>query len=1001
MAPERVRRKLAAIMAVDVVGFSRLMELDEAGTLARLKTLRQTVFQPHVSQHSGRVVKLIGDGALCDFGSAVDAVQCAAEIQSTIAAQNAELQDGQEIKLRIGINLGEVIVDGNDIYGDGVNIAARLEALCEPGGVCISNAVHVQVHRRTKLHFADLGVRRLKNIEQATRIWRWLPLGPDTDPHDGRTQAEPLLPAGRSDTANRGRFAQVPEPGHHGFAMLERDGLVSCLAHLLEEADGGRGHVAALMGEAGAGKTTLLNAFLPQFASRCRAFIGACEDLSVPEPLAPLRDLARAARWSLSDAVDQNAGHLAVFEQAIGVFEGTDVPTLLVIEDLHWADDGTIDFVRFLGRRIRSKRILLVVTSRVEEAEGGTKLRRALGDVPPDDVVRIEVPPLSQSAVQALARVAGLDGSAVYEFTGGNAFFVTELIRSGRPEKPPSSVRDAVLVRADRLNAAARAIANVVAIFPRRVEEEVLQAFALPDTDDAIEDCLRIGLLVESDDGISFRHELARRAIESALTSSQRRRLNRRALEILQALDGTPVARLLHHAQEANATDAVVAIAPGAAREAARMGAHREAARHFETALTFADRYTEADRIALYEDASLELHIVGKQDRAIEVRKAAARLHRANRNQVGEGASMRALSRYFYSAGHIDDSTMYANKAVEVLKGVAGPELAMAYSTRSQLAMLAYDVENAIEYGWKAIRLAEELARPDILCHALNNIGHAMSWTDEAAGREYLERSLEMALQLQLPVEASRVFVNMAAVAITRFDLPRAKRTLEHAIGYAQEHQVDFLTTYLLGYLGRTLMLTGDWEKAYEVAVLSAEHPGSSGTARFGGLPPLVQYGLRTGTFGTAALLDELKLILEHGRQIIRSQAYASLMAEAAWLGQQDRDEVVALLSEIIEAAPNPLMVQDLLAWRRVLSPERFPVDTSRLVKPYQLLFRGDWSGAAQEWARIGAPYNRALALLEGDGDAYRSAMAILSSLGADAVVSHAEAQRCSGSIFR
>ena len=168
---ERVIRRLAAILAADVVGYSRLMGVDEAGTLARLKALRKDVFDPRIAEHGGRIVKLMGDGTLVEFGSVVDAVHCAAEIQRAMAAHNAEVPEDQRIEFRMGINLGDVIVDGDDIYGDGVNVAARLETLAEPGGLFVSGVVHGQVEGKLDLAFDDLGAQTLKNIANPIRVY--------------------------------------------------------------------------------------------------------------------------------------------------------------------------------------------------------------------------------------------------------------------------------------------------------------------------------------------------------------------------------------------------------------------------------------------------------------------------------------------------------------------------------------------------------------------------------------------------------------------------------------------------------------------------------------------------------------------------------------------------------------------------------------------------------------------------------------------------------------
>ena len=172
MAEEPVQRRLAAILAADVVGYSRLMEFDEAGTLAALKARRRDVLGPLIAKYRGRLVKVMGDGVLVEFASAVNAVQCALDLQRSTDEANATLPEPRQIILRIGINLGEIIVEGSDLYGDGVNVAARLEALAEPGGVCISSKVHEEVRGKIDVAFADMGEQQLKNIAAPVRAYR-------------------------------------------------------------------------------------------------------------------------------------------------------------------------------------------------------------------------------------------------------------------------------------------------------------------------------------------------------------------------------------------------------------------------------------------------------------------------------------------------------------------------------------------------------------------------------------------------------------------------------------------------------------------------------------------------------------------------------------------------------------------------------------------------------------------------------------------------------------
>ena len=169
VAEQHVQRRLAAILAADVAGYSRLMGADEEGTLRRLNAHRRQLLDPKISEHRGRIVKTTGDGVLVEFASVVDAVRCAAEVQRAMAERDADVPDEQRIRFRIGVNLGDIIVEGDDIFGDGVNVAARLEALAEPGGICVSRTVRNQVRDKLPYSFEDMGEQSVKNIARPVR----------------------------------------------------------------------------------------------------------------------------------------------------------------------------------------------------------------------------------------------------------------------------------------------------------------------------------------------------------------------------------------------------------------------------------------------------------------------------------------------------------------------------------------------------------------------------------------------------------------------------------------------------------------------------------------------------------------------------------------------------------------------------------------------------------------------------------------------------------------
>jgi adenylate cyclase len=200
---ERVHRRLAAILAADVAGYSRLMGADEVGTLAALKALRREVVDPAIAEHDGRIVKTTGDGMLVEFASAVDAVNCAMSVQGKMAERNGTA--ALTITFRIGINVGDVIIDGDDIFGDGVNVAARVENECEPGGVCLSEDAYRQVRGKSAFDFDDMGERSLKNIDRAVRVYSVRPAG--------------CIPANRTSLAREDR-RPLPLPDKPSIAVL-------------------------------------------------------------------------------------------------------------------------------------------------------------------------------------------------------------------------------------------------------------------------------------------------------------------------------------------------------------------------------------------------------------------------------------------------------------------------------------------------------------------------------------------------------------------------------------------------------------------------------------------------------------------------------------------------------------------------------------------------------------------------------------------------------------
>ncbi len=365
-------------------------------------------------------------------------------------------------------------------------------------------------------------------------------------------------------------------------ALLEREEALAVLsAWATDVSDEGGGRLAFVCGEAGVGKTLLLRRFCDGQSSVARILWGSCDPLFAPRPLGPLVDVAQITGGELGELVQREARPHEVAAALLRELAAR-VPTILVVEDIHWADEGTLDVLRLLGRRVRPAPALVIASYRDDELDRSHPLRVVLGELTTGDAAaRLRLQPLTLEAVARLAEPYEVDARELYRSTAGNPFFVSEVLAAAQGVIP-ETVRDAVLARASRLSARARTVLDAAAVVPLYAEMWLLEALA-GETVDSLDECIGSGMLRPQAEGIAFRHELARIAIEESLAPDQRLRLHRRALAALvEERAGTPdAARVAHHAVVAGDTEAVLRFAPVAAARAASLGAHREAAAQY------------------------------------------------------------------------------------------------------------------------------------------------------------------------------------------------------------------------------------------------------------------------------------------------------------------------------------------------------------------------------------------------------------------------------------
>ena len=400
--------------------------------------------------------------------------------------------------------------------------------------------------------------------------------------------------------------------------LLERAGQLAVLEEALASAGRDRqGAVVVICGEAGVGKTALLRSFCDEVVRSQRVLWGACDPLFTPRPFGPLFAIAEGTGGELGPALAQGANPHQV-ALALARELGSPAPTLLVLEDLHWADEATLDVFMLLVRRAEAAPALVVGTYRDDALENAHPLRRVLGELATTTGVRrLKLAPLSPDAVGQLAAARGVDGRELYEKTGGNPFFVVEVLAGGS-EVIPATVKDAVLSRAMRLSPSARQLLEAAAVVPQRAELWLLQALA-GNAVEAVDECVTAGMLVAEGDGVVFRHELARLSLESSVGPANKTRLHGQALGAISGRPGHALdfARLAHHAEAAGDTDAVVRFALAAAERASSMGAHREAAAQYGRVLRFGAGLPLEQRADVLERRSHECYLTDQSDEAI------------------------------------------------------------------------------------------------------------------------------------------------------------------------------------------------------------------------------------------------------------------------------------------------------------------------------------------------------------------------------------------------
>lgn len=769
--------------------------------------------------------------------------------------------------------------------------------------------------------------------------------------------------------------------------LLERERQLEALDGWLRETATGSGRLVFVGGEAGVGKTTLVNQFCQLARDRARVVRGACDAFSTPRPFGPLLDIAEAVGGDLDRLLNEGASRDQIFRATLTELDNAPTPTLAVIEDAHWADEPTLDLLRYLGRRLEPVRAMLVVTYRDDEVGPIHPFRRVLGDLATVNTVRRStIPTLSLQAVQALAAETSIDPVALHRQTGGNPFYVTEVLASGA-SGIPTTVSDAVLTRSARLSSAGRVALDVAAVIGGRIDPWLLDQTVGSDVN-AIDECLMVGLLTNLGGNLAFRHELAREAILATIAPGRARDIHTRVLTALRSRPIGPddLLRCALHADGAGDVEAVLAFAPSAAERAAELGAHRQAAGLYSLAYRSAQGATETQRAVFLEGQFREYRLTGRFAEAIAAANALIHLFRRTGDRHKEAETLARLAAVLVTDGRNAEAERTSKSALDLLAtDPPSPSHPVAFYAQAALRMLDRDYQEAIFWGERAKDLAEHYGNVEVRVRALNALGSTRVLDgDEERGRADLELSLSLAREAGLDSDVASAFGNLGSVFGEVYRWSLAERYLVEGIAFETERELDHMRWYMQAWLSLTRLYQGRWSEAAELAgsVLRQHHVPTIG--RITASVPIGRLRARRGDPDQTTVLDEALALAETTGALQRLAPVRAARAEAAWLaGDPARaaEEARAVLPLALRHN-HPWYIGECAYW---LARAGESIDLPETVAaPFAAQIAGDWHQAAELWRERDCPYEEARALAEGDDeDAVREAIATFNRLGA------------------
>ncbi|MGD2061001.1 MAG: AAA family ATPase, partial [Acidimicrobiia bacterium] len=756
--------------------------------------------------------------------------------------------------------------------------------------------------------------------------------------------------------------------------LIERDRELDRLDDALADLGNG-GKVVLIRGEAGVGKSALVTEFLEAHHDEIHAYVGYCDDLLTPQPLGPFWDIARdEPRLSASLKGSDSRG---VMETVLDLLSNTLRPNIVLIEDTQWVDDASLDVIKYLGRRISSTNGLLVLTYRDTEVDLDHPLRTALGAVPAASTIRLNLSPLSGDAVRRLAGNPEIDIEQLLDLTGGNPLLVTELCAEGL-DGVPESIQQSVLARASNLQPETVKLLEVASVVPGGVEPRLLELVGAY-TEASHDEAARSGILQFHEGRLQFRHEIVRRAVEQALPSARRRRLNQSVLDALIEIDSDP-SRVVHHAREANDAATIAKYAPLAAGAAMQAGSYREAASHFRALGPHLAQIDEADRGAILDNWAQSEFFIDNPE-ALGHLESAIELHR----QRGDAAALVSSLTFAVRLMEVNGVPERATKASEELRDLTetvGPELASRASAQNAwLALMRSDLDEARDLAQQSLGLLDHQEDDFTRLHALNTLGFVEHVEGDPAGLEHLEQARAIASREGYRFEEARALVNLAGATLQTIDLQECFEFARLASQTAARYELGPLENYADSILANVLDLRGQWEEAESLLYSTLDsHPH----VEVQSLRVLGVLHARTGKSDTEELLERAWDLARRSGETQNIGPVAASWAEFCWINNRlddpMLDECERAVSSLIRGRQG-LHLGELCFWLRSLG--RLDSIPQHLPEPFLEMIDGNAATATGLWDDLGCPYQKALAMMRRADDVAIEALEILGELGA------------------